>query len=69
MKFFNILNHDREFAMIDICKFIMAFVVIAIHTNPVVNCTDHLVVRSVVIIEEDEDITLSEVMLLNRTEA
>ena len=52
MKFFNILNHDREFAMIDICKFIMAFVVIAIHTNPVVNCTDHLVVRGVVIIEE-----------------
>lgn len=52
MKFADIIQDDREFGMVDICKFIMAFAVIAIHTNPVVNCTNLLAVRCVVMIED-----------------
>ena len=51
MKLFETIQADRKFAMVDICKFIMAFVVIAIHTNPVVNCTNSIIVQGVIIIE------------------
>lgn len=52
MKFLETIQFDRKFGIVDLCKFIMAFVVIAIHTNPVVNCTNPIVVRIVVIIED-----------------
>lgn len=51
-KFSGIIQNDREFGIVDICKFIMAFAVIAIHTNPVVNCTNLFVARCVFIIED-----------------
>lgn len=51
MKKIETLRDDRKFAMVDICKFIMAFVVIAIHTNPVVNCENMFLVKSVISIE------------------
>lgn len=52
MRFLDTIQDDREFGMVDICKFIMAFAVIAIHTNPVVNCTNPVAVRCVVMIED-----------------
>lgn len=52
MRFSDTIQDDREFGMVDICKFIMAFAVIAIHTNPVVNCTNLLAVTCVVMIED-----------------
>ena len=52
MKFLKEIDSDRKFGMVDICKFIMAFVVIAIHTNPVVNCSNPIVIQGVIIIED-----------------
>lgn len=43
---------EKQFRTIDICKLIMAFAVIAIHTNPVVNVTNQMVVDIVVILED-----------------
>lgn len=52
MKFLSVIKEDRKFGFIDIFKFIMAFAVIAIHTNPVVNCTNLLLVKCVIIVED-----------------
>lgn len=42
----------QRYDALDICKFVMAFVVIAIHTNPFVNCTNTEVIRVVITIED-----------------
>lgn len=51
MNILKTIEHDRNFATVDIFKFIMAFAVIAIHTNPVVNCTNPIIENIVKIVE------------------
>lgn len=52
MRIWSELEPDRKFGAIDVCKLVMAFVVIAIHTNPIVEISNPFIVRLVIIIEE-----------------
>ena len=51
MNVWNEIHKNEEFNAIDMCKFIMAFVVIAIHTNPVVNIKNQVIIQIVMIIQ------------------
>lgn len=42
MKMINTIEKQHNYNMIDLCKFIGAYIVIAYHSNPVVNCPDSI---------------------------
>lgn len=52
MKICNTMEINRKFQVIDVCKLIMAFAVIAIHTNPVVNVSNTVMVQLVMTMED-----------------
>ena len=52
MKVIKELEINRTYHAIDFFKLLMAFAVVAIHTNPIVNWTNDIATQVVVIIEE-----------------
>lgn len=52
MKISNRLENNRGYGGIDVCKFLMAIVVIAIHTNPIVQIDNPVITNLVIAIED-----------------
>lgn len=48
----NSIGSGKEYGSIDVCKLIMAFVVIFAHTNPIVNISNTVIIELVNMIEE-----------------